>query len=151
MQNKINRSRKPMVTFVLIAVVVFGCLQPVFSSPHSKRVRQVSTAQPFDLKQGQTVSVKGTKLEIKVLEIQDSRCPRNVTCVWAGNGAVKLSVSLHGRNRQVLTLNTMNAQKFLSEQNYGGYKLALQTLNPYPGDGQSGDKVATLIVTKLRR
>lgn len=112
--------------------------------------RQVRLGEPFSLKLNEEVLVAGTDLQLKFTEVEDSRCPRNVTCVWAGNGVVKLSASLQGKNRQVVTLNTVNTRELPGEQNYIRYKLKVQKLAPYPGDGQADDKVATLTVWKIR-
>lgn len=112
--------------------------------------RQVRLGEPFSLKLSEEVLVAGTDLQLKFTEVEDSRCPKNVTCVWAGNGVVKLSASLQGKNPQIVTLNTVNTQQLPGEQNYVRYKLKVQKLAPYPGDGQAGDKVATLTVWKIR-
>jgi hypothetical protein len=42
---------------------------------------------------GGTVRVEGTDVHVTFERVvQDSRCPRNVTCVWAGEATVELSV-----------------------------------------------------------
>src|SRR5688500_566979 len=45
-------------------------------------------ADGFNVRYGQTVTVAGTR--ISFTEINDSRCPKDVVCVWAGDAAVRL-------------------------------------------------------------
>ena len=43
------------------------------------------------LRAGTSASVQGESIEVTFLEVrEDSRCPRDATCVWAGEVAVKL-------------------------------------------------------------
>src|SRR5690349_19932998 len=42
-----------------------------------------------------SATVKGTDFEVKFVGItEDSRCPKDVTCVWAGEVKVKLAMRL---------------------------------------------------------
>jgi hypothetical protein len=50
-------------------------------------------SQEFTLKIGDIRSSKSDNLSIKVLEVNDSRCPTGVECFWAGMVAVKLEVT----------------------------------------------------------
>jgi hypothetical protein len=78
----------------------------------------------------------------------DSRCPRGMTCVWAGNGEVQLTLSSAAVAPRTLVLNTNLDPKSAA---YGGYTVALQALEPYPASTtpiRPGDYVATLLVTR---
>jgi hypothetical protein len=49
--------------------------------------------EPFHLKVGESAKIEGTDLQIGFEGVPgDSRCPRNVQCVWAGEATVVLSV-----------------------------------------------------------
>jgi hypothetical protein len=148
-----NSFRNPFISFGLIGCLLLVCWQPAFGKSLSKKPRTVPLAQAFNLKQGQEVQLQGTKLEIKLLEVNDSRCPRQVTCVWAGNGAVKLDVSVNGKSRQTMTLNTGKTSALPAEQTYGNYKVWLLALNPYleKGGTSPNEYVATLMISRLRR
>ena len=70
-----------------------------------------------------------------------------------GNGAVKLAVSLQGRQRQTVTVNTAKTSTLPNDHIYAGYKISLLDLNPYPvkgGGTLSNSYVATLMITKLQ-
>jgi hypothetical protein len=91
-------------------------------------------------------------LRIKFVAVEDdSRCPADVKCVWAGNAAVRLEVSTNRRDSTSLTLNTSRSSALVGETQYQGYKLRLVELNPYPRSDQkiaAGDYTVTLLVSK---
>ena len=70
-------------------------------------VKAVRLNKDFTLRKGQRVTLKGSRvLAIKFVAVEsDSRCPKDVNCVWAGNAAVQVQVST-GRRSKTLTLNT---------------------------------------------
>ena len=103
----------------------------------------------FSLGIGQTASIEGEKLVIKFKAIlEDSRCPVNVVCVWAGNGKVEFEVlDIDGQNKTVI-LNTEEEQRATTLK---GHKLTLISLNPPRIDGVSispGDYSVTLRVER---
>jgi hypothetical protein len=63
---------------------------------------------------------------------EDSRCPFGVTCVWAGNGRIELTVS-DGVDTQILGLNTDTPP---TEGDFGGFTIRLDQLDPYPSAGR---------------
>jgi hypothetical protein len=103
----------------------------------------------FSLGIGQTANIDGEKLVIKFKAVvEDSRCPVNVVCVWAGNGKVEFEIlDIDGQNKTV-TLNTEEEPRvtILKE-----HILKLISLNPPRIDGVSispGDYSVTLLVEK---
>jgi hypothetical protein len=103
----------------------------------------------FTLGIGQTASIGGENLVIKFKAVlEDSRCPVNVVCVWAGNGKVEFEVlDIDGQNKTVI-LNTEEEPK---EVTLKGHKLKLISLNPPRVDGVSispGDYSVTLLVAR---
>jgi hypothetical protein len=122
-------------------------------NPHSKGQTQVARlGRPFILRAGRQVTLKGETLRIKFVAVEDdSRCPSDVKCVWAGNAAVRLDVSTSRRDGKSLTLNTGGTSALVGETQYQGYKLRLVGLNPYPRSDQkiaAGDYTVTLLVSK---
>ncbi|MDD5321662.1 MAG: hypothetical protein PHD43_13825 [Methylococcales bacterium] len=103
----------------------------------------------FSLGIGQTVSIEGEKLVIKFKAVlEDSRCPVNVVCVWAGNGKVEFEIlDIDGQNKTVI-LNTEEEPRGTTLK---GHKLTLISLNPPRIDGVSispGDYSVTLRVER---
>lgn len=106
--------------------------------------------EPFTLRVDQTVEVEGTGLSIRLLAVlDDSRCPADVTCVWAGDAVVAVEVALGGERRAYgLHVNPGTATG-PGEADVGAYRVVLLGLAPAPLAGvpipQAG-YVATLRV-----
>jgi len=82
----------------LLGVVVARCA----GSP-----TEIRLDQEFELASGATVRIAGTGQAITFESVpEDSRCPVNVTCVWAGNARVRLRVQAENRD-SIVALNTL--------------------------------------------
>lgn len=136
--------------FAMIASV--GCMMPSQPTPAGgvSPTIQVQTDRQFDLMAYQEAVVEGTSLRIRFNTVSnESRCPSDVQCVWAGNAIVILSLTSSGNQSGSATLNTTLDPKFTD---YAGYRIALVGLKPYPRSGSkipTADYVATLEVRKL--
>ena len=145
-----GRLRSRLISLGITCFVLLGW-NAVDSSPHSKGRTQVARlGREFRLRARHQVTLKGEGLRIKFAEVkEDSRCPADVKCVWAGNAAVRLDVNIRGRATKSLTLNTTGN----SPPEYRGYKVRLVELSPYPRSDRkiaAGDYIVTLLVNKGR-
>jgi hypothetical protein len=140
--------------FVLgVCAVLFASAGALNAKPHAPvAVKAVRLNQEFTLEQGQRVTLKRTNLWIKFVAVEsDSRCPSDVKCVWAGNAAVQVEVSI-GRRSKTLTLNTGRGGALAGEIEYKGYRVKLVGLSPYPRSDRkiaAEDYAATLLVTRI--
>jgi hypothetical protein len=81
------------------------------------------------VKVDQEKTVSGTRIKVKFIElIEDSRCPVDVNCVWAGNAKIKLRFS-KGSDEEVVELNTTLKPQTID---FGGYRFKLAGLTPRP-------------------
>jgi hypothetical protein len=113
----------------------------------SSDVKQNASNQEVEVKIGERVSVEGLKISFERVA-EDSRCPQDVTCVWAGNAKVVLKLSKTGRRAAQATLNTGLEPK---HKLYYGYDVKLVSLSPSRMKGEKikrGDYVATVVVTR---
>ncbi len=97
-------------------------------------------------------------ISVRADSIQDSRCPVNANCIWAGQAKVKLLLSKGTDSstvRLVLDAAPRNDQnKRLDSMgislNNQLYKVILREVNPYSGTGTPGQPQTVLVqVTKL--
>lgn len=91
--------------------------------------------EEFSLSVGQRVRVEGEDLWIGFLEVvADSRCPKDVTCIWAGevNCLVEL-VSSESSERVELIEPGLTSEP--SKQAVKGYELSF-AVDPYPEEGK---------------
>ena len=76
-------------------------------------------------------------LKFKVTEINDSRCPTDVICVWAGKADVKIEVESPVSGN--LVLSTINNDYDTSIDTIGNYSFELIDVLPYPISTQVTD------------
>jgi hypothetical protein len=79
---------------------------------------------------GQSVKIKDTDVTLSFEEIEDSRCPTGVTCIWAGDAVVKIGVKSSDKPQSSLTLHTNS--RFARDGEYEGYRITLTAVMPYP-------------------
>lgn len=108
-------------------------------------------AKEFQIKVGQQLKLEGADLQVKFTGVpQDSRCPTNVNCVWAGNAEVSLEWMID-KCPTSITLNTHATSGKGDESKVGGFRVKLIKLEPYPHSEKKispGDYTAKLLVTK---
>ena len=144
--------RRRLITLGLTCILL-GCAGAVRGDGRVKGPPQVpGLGREFKLRARQQVTLKREGLRIRFVAVtEDSRCPANVNCVWAGNAAVRLEISVHGRKTESLTLNTSGGPSSGSEAPYQGYKVKLIDLKPYPRSDNripATSYIATLLITK---
>jgi hypothetical protein len=94
---------------------------------------KIFLGQDFTLGLGQTATLDQDKLVIKFENVlEDSRCPVNVVCVWAGNGKVEFNVIDTDGQQKSLILNTEEEPKSVT---LSKHIVTLVALNPPRRDG----------------
>jgi len=122
----------------LMLVLAFGTVP----ASASKRVETVSVQINKEKRFAKN------KLSVRFVElVEDSRCPTDTNCVWAGNAKIKVELKKNGRS-QVLTLDTNGPNQ---TKNAEGYAVRLIGLTPTPRSNiriNRNGYVATLSVEK---
>lgn len=149
MKCTIRQFRSSMVTFGVVILMLVSSSITANANPSSKSTPVVRIGRVFQLKARHEVTLKSDSLRIKFLEVKnDSRCPADVTCVWAGTATALVEVSFRGKNRKSLTLSLMNNS---APVEYRNYKISMTGLTPYPRSDRKiapRDYEATLLVTR---
>lgn len=113
-----------------------------------RKVKRARLQQEFKVKVGEQVLITDAGLKITFSAVaEDSRCPKGVNCIWAGNGKIVIKIS-KGKKKADVQLNTGIEPRLGS---FDEYKLKLVELNPYPESDvaiKRGEYVATLVVSK---
>jgi hypothetical protein len=104
----------------------------------------------FELPVGKTAALNGNGARITFKQVkEDSRCPTDVTCVWAGDARIELTISRNGSSddTKILTLSPPN-----SEARSGDLQIRFVGLTPVPrqaaGNGPRA-YVAQLVVNRI--
>ena len=144
-------SRTDLAPLVVSLGVALGC-----GAPHATTAgAEASTAQttvaldePFQIEMGQQIET-ATGLRIRFDAVRaDSRCPRGVTCVWAGDAVVALTVEADDGPVET-ELHTHPSRETTAD--VAGHRITLQGLAPEPEDGttiDASDYRAALVVTR---
>jgi hypothetical protein len=89
--------------------------------------------EEFNVRVGETAYIADTRFSIRVNAVpEDSRCPRDVVCVWAGNARVSLALR-DGTNADALDLNSTLDPRAVTRW---GYAVQLVDVQPVPIAGQ---------------
>ncbi len=100
---------------------------------------------------GQTVTLPGTTIQVRFERVEsDSRCPSDVTCIWAGDAALTLAMGERSPSTPFL-LHT-NGQAGATRATVGGYEVEVSALDPSPVSTTRSDPQAyrlTLVVRSV--
>jgi hypothetical protein len=101
--------------------------------------------EPIQLAPGEWANFESEQLQVKFVGIdEDSRCPNDVACVWAGEVVVRLTLRRNSRNNEVAVRETQSLA-------VDGYEVSvLQVLPPRASSGPVAlaDYRITLKVTR---
>lgn len=104
---------------VLLLGAVCGCAPAV--------VKEAQLDQPFTLFVRQKAQLGD--LQIRFVGVsEDSRCPIDVSCLWAGNAKIVLGVSLKDSPEE--TILTLNSTLDPREALFAGYRIRFVSLKP---------------------
>ena len=123
----------------LILALVFG----------SALTAEAQTTQQISVRVNKQKKVSRSKLMIKFVSVEDSRCPQDVECIWAGNAKVTIKVTNRKGVSKTFELNTNLEPKAVT---FDGYEIKLRDVTPYPRSNIRIDKngyTATFSVRKV--
>ena len=139
---------RPFVIGGLLLFTLGMTLKPNAAAGDQTKAR---AGQEFAIKVDQQVKLEGADLALKFVGVgQDSRCPSNVNCVWAGDAEIALEL-VQDKCTTALKLHTHTGPSTSNEGKVGGFRVKLVKLDPYPHTERKispSDYVATLLVTK---
>lgn len=119
--------------FIIFAIVLFSC------------EKSAKINQEFKLKLNQEAEIKlsnGSDVEVRIKSINDSRCPPNVYCAWAGEAIVVVE-----NDDFVDTLGILSTN-YVSIIDHQEYKLQLIDVS-YKNDNHFGNKNKAIVTLKI--
>jgi hypothetical protein len=130
-------------SIVLLSLV--GCTGGREASPDA--IDSASGDQDATLAIGESRQLPGgLTLTLKAVS-DDSRCPQDVTCVWAGSVAAGLQLGTSGGDTAV----TLNSGLAPQAATFGGWRVTLGPVNPAPTSGQPIPPDAYRVTLQLHR
>jgi hypothetical protein len=128
---------------------ILTCLALVGCDAEGARVQAVEVGPEFTLAPGESVSVKAADMKVRfVAVIEDSRCPKNLTCIWAGQVKVQLEVQVASQAASPMEIVEGTTAPA------GEYRVTLVRVGPEPLNGAEiapQDYRATLKVERPNR
>ena len=115
---------------------VFLTISFSFMAQETTEIRSYSAV----MQQGELLNFGNRSLKFKDV-ISDSRCPKNVSCIWAGEAKVLVEIFENGRflEEKILLVNSKNSTlNFLSEA--VAYSISGIDLMPYPSVQSKNNK-----------
>jgi hypothetical protein len=143
----LSSTRALISTGALISACAFGAIVGCAT------MEPTIPAEPgvaFELPVGKTAAVNGSGARITFKQVkEDSRCPTDVTCIWAGDARIELTISRSGSgdDTKILSLSPAN-----SEGRSGDLQIRFVGLTPVPrqADGNAPRAyVAQLVVNRI--
>ncbi len=129
----------PLLASVAIVLVLGSCA--------GNGEVKTSLGQEFSLSIGQSVVITGEDLEIRFVEVsEDSRCPKDVTCVWEGRVIALVEISADGSSQQLKLTQPGLTEQYVMET-YKDYQLTFK-VEPYPEEGKeiAADEYRLLLI-----
>jgi hypothetical protein len=129
---------KQIIT-ILALITFLGC--GISSNEEiNEPVKRVGFGELSTLQKNKTVTYE-KDIEVKVMEILDSRCPINAVCVWEGEAKVKFEIS----DAEYSVLQG-ESQEFTFKGNK--YRLELKDVVPFPTN-ENAAEVKSAVFTIL--
>ena len=127
-----------------IAVFVWHCL---FSgSLFAQENSPPNLGEEFELAVHQTAQITAENISVTFQEVlEDSRCPVDVTCIWAGIAKVSLQVTVSGHEREI-SLSTSPPDNSAVFENYTFWLIRVK---PVPRANQNIDSSAYFVTVRV--
>lgn len=113
---------------IIIAVLLLGC--------HKKdsETLELRIGKDTEINSGQTAVNSKYNIQLTVEDIEDSRCPKDVLCIWEGNGVVNFLLEINN-NPIKFHLDTNKNHpdfNFINDTIIGDFRYELKDIQPYP-------------------
>ena len=129
--------KKLLLIFSIVSIIV---------SCQALAQKQDTPETVFNVPLTKTTTQDGVSITL-VAVVEDSRCPRDTTCIWAGKAVVKILVRASGEDAQEMTVVFQNESQSVIATTEDTVFTALKLL-PYPGDSNGKEVGYQLQVSK---
>lgn len=131
--------------FLLVLFISLGC--------HSQKDVPADKDATYSIALGETLSIDSYTIAfVEVLE--DSRCPKNMTCVWQGRARVKLIIEPETgpEEEQIVILGKLQQEEETNTVlvSIPNHALELVALSPYPDANTEMDTKSYTLMIQLK-
>ena len=129
-----------------IGIAVFGWLCLFSGAGFAQESSPPKVGEEFELAVHQTAQMTAENISVTFQEVlEDSRCPVDVTCIWAGLAKVSLQVTVSGHERE-LSLSTSPPENSAVFENYTFWLILVR---PVPRSDRNTDRSAYVVTVRV--
>ncbi len=129
-----------------IGIAVFGWHCLFSGAGFAQESSPPKLGEEFELAVHQTAQMTAEKISVTFQEVlEDSRCPVDVTCIWAGLAKVSLHVAVSGQEREI-SLSTSPPDNSAGFENYTFWLIKVR---PVPRADQTMDRSAYVVTVRV--
>lgn len=140
------------IFFVIILATLSGCQENDDIVLDDEELIPAFLDTQFQLKVNQTAFLEIQGIRVKFLDVtEDSRCPSDVVCIWAGQVTVLVNVLKDDQDMGNLSLTDQAGNEALNTKTFDNYSIKLVKVDPYPISTEKielADYIATFVVAK---
>ena len=131
-----------------IGIAVFGWQLLFSGASFAQESSHPSLGEEFELAVDQTAQITTEHISVTFEQVlEDSRCPVDVTCIWAGLAEVSLRVAVSGHERE-LSLSTSPPENSAVFENYTFWLIRVR---PVPRANQNIDSSAYFVTVRVEK
>jgi hypothetical protein len=131
----------------LLAILALSACAVV--SPNEPETKVVQSGDEFDLSPSQSAVVDAGAVTLTFVKVnEDSRCPTDVQCVWAGDVAAALTVGVAGGEKSATTIHTNIDPKTTIA---GAYKVEVVNVKPVRKSNTTIPQESYLVTFRVTR
>jgi hypothetical protein len=135
----VRRSVKVRLLGVIVASMLvllaagLGVAQTASTSQGQDEAVAAAVGDTFELAVGDTAMVAETGLQVTLRAVpEDSRCPAQVNCIWAGRVTVEVEVQAPDEAAETFALSTCCPASVTARHTYAGQSIDLIDVTPAP-------------------
>lgn len=136
---------------ILMIIILLGCSETKDTIIEPETSPTYKLDNQIKLVINQNLLIESEGLKVKFLKVtEDSRCPSDVICIWAGQVGVLMNISQNGKDLGDINL-ILGPDKELAEKKVNGYLIRLVGVEPYPISTKKiepSDYEITIIISK---
>jgi hypothetical protein len=108
------------IAAIVMCLALAGC-----GAPRAQQTKTVAPGAQVTLAPGAGVSVKDAQLEVRFVAVtEDSRCPADVTCIWAGE--IKAQIEIRQNSQPASRVEILEGGSTVA----GGYRVTVVRVEP---------------------
>ena len=134
---------------LVLSFVMAACGEGEAEPPTAARVSRLG--ESFTLRVGEAMRVEDADVTVTFKEVaSDSRCPKDVTCIQAGEAVVHLAVVSEAGEKAVLELGVPPGGSSMAAS-FQAFRITIFELNPQKESGKPIDPATYVATVRVNR